>query len=161
MPTNPNCVCRTAFGICASPLVPRGQAGARCVLDSALMVRCEHQTPRQRPAIIPTAPPPRAAPCPEPIPMVLHCPGCGRQHIDKPGVGGGHGEPAWTNPPHRSHLCAACGHIWRPADVPTTGVAAVGTRGRHDSPIKHPPVALPAGLRFGRERQIIDSESEE
>jgi hypothetical protein len=42
-------------------------------------------------------------------------------------------KPAWTNPPHRSHLCLNCGTIWRPADVPTTGVATIGTRGRADT----------------------------
>lgn len=72
----------------------------------------------------------------EPIDMVLHCPQCMTQHIDRP-VGQfypgmtadesaaqnkayGH----WDNPPHRSHLCA---------DVPTNGVAAIKTRGRNDS----------------------------
>lgn len=50
-----------------------------------------------------------------PIPMVLHCPACGTQHIDEPG-------PGWDNPPHRSHLCGGCGVIWRVADVPTVGV---------------------------------------
>lgn len=79
-----------------------------------------------------------------PIDMVLHCPACGTQHIDE-------SEPSnarwvngvfwpgdeWDNPPHRSHLChnQACRHIWRPADVPTNGVAAVKTKGKADSPI--------------------------
>jgi hypothetical protein len=40
----------------------------------------------------------------------------------------------WTNPPHRSHLCHVCDLIWRPADVPTVGVAAIATRGADDSP---------------------------
>jgi hypothetical protein len=64
----------------------------------------------------------------EPIPMVLHCPGCGAQHVDRP-------EPdkGWTNPPHKSHLCHRCGQIWRPADVPTMGVEAVQTRGTADT----------------------------
>lgn len=91
----------------------------------------------------------------EPIPMVLHCPKCGLQHIDEPDPGpvdlGDANEwdakyPAWettlwTNPPHRSHPCHGCGHIWRPADVPTTGVAAVQTKGKADSPIPSPPSA--------------------
>lgn len=63
---------------------------------------------------------------PAPIPMVLHCPSCGLQHIDAP-------TEEWNNPPHRSHLCHGCGFIWRPADVPTTGVAAIQTRGKADS----------------------------
>lgn len=61
-----------------------------------------------------------------PINMVLHCPNCMQQHIDAP-------DGEWTNPPHKSHLCAICGHIWRPADVPTNGVHAVQTRGKNDS----------------------------
>lgn len=43
-------------------------------------------------------------------------------------------------PIHRSHLCrpedGGCGHIWRPADVPTNGVKAVKTVGKADSPIR-------------------------
>lgn len=65
----------------------------------------------------------------EPIPMILHCPACGLQHIDEPDER----TPDWSNPPHRSHLCHGCGHIWRPADVPTTGVAAIQTKGKADS----------------------------
>lgn len=42
---------------------------------------------------------------------------------------------AWDNPPHRSHKCSGCGHIWRPADVCTNGVAAVKTVGKNDSPL--------------------------
>lgn len=85
-----------------------------------------------------------------PIDMVLHCPGCGKQHIDAPEADRLCKDGAlcstypciacdrWTNPPHRSHLCHGCGHIWRPADVPTNGVAAVKTCGAADSPIKDP-----------------------
>src|SRR5882672_7478443 len=61
-----------------------------------------------------------------PVPMILHCPNCRVQHIDKP-------EGDWINPPHRSHLCAACGWVWRPADITTIGVAEIATRGRRDS----------------------------
>lgn len=74
-----------------------------------------------------------------PIPMVLHCPACGAQHIDACEDAECDGEvvqsAGWSNPPHCSHLCHGCGHIWRPADVPTTGVAAVQTKGANDSPI--------------------------
>lgn len=94
----------------------------------------------------------------EPIKMILHCPACGKQHIDEPepeevvcnpiGVieawtnppHRSHGawnmaavKGVWTNPPHRSHLCNGCGHIWRPADVPTTGVREIVTRGNADT----------------------------
>lgn len=91
---------------------------------------------------------------PKPLDMILHCPACGMQHIDKDNSQDLRIEAAergidregdrecdrwieereWTNPPHRSHLCAGCGHIWRPADVPTNGVASIQTRGKEDSP---------------------------
>lgn len=75
----------------------------------------------------------------DPINMVLHCPACGLQHIDEPEKDAhAHSdgtETQWDNPPHRSHLCHGCGHIWRPADVPTNGVAAVQTTGKKDSPL--------------------------
>lgn len=85
-----------------------------------------------------------------PIPMILFCPNCGVQHVDEPerctlGVGcdetgicyaSAHDVPekcaAWKNPPHRSHLCVGCDHVWRPADVCTTGVAEIQTRGMID-----------------------------
>jgi hypothetical protein len=63
-----------------------------------------------------------------PVPMLLFCPKCGLQHVDAPDEAKG-----WHNPPHRSHLCAGCGTIWRPADVPTTGVDQIGTRGSSDT----------------------------
>lgn len=62
------------------------------------------------------------------IPMILYCPACGAQHIDRPQP-----EKGWTNPPHRSHECQACGCIWRPADVATTGVEKIETTGRADT----------------------------
>lgn len=64
----------------------------------------------------------------QPIDIILFCPACHSQHIDAP-------EPSvgWTNPPHKSHLCHVCRAIWRPADVPTNGVAAIKTRGEHDT----------------------------
>src|SRR5262249_13103745 len=62
-----------------------------------------------------------------PIDMILFCPQCGRQHIDEPQP-----EKNWDNPPHRSHECQYCGHVWRPADVPTNGVAEIETKGQRD-----------------------------
>lgn len=85
--------------------------------------------------------------------MILHCPACGVQHVDAPeapppGTGRAQFEMTggrsalWTNPPHRSHLCrpedGGCGHIWRPADVPTNGVLCIQTRGSADSPTVSP-----------------------
>jgi len=97
---------------------------------------------------------PSAESQPKPIDMVLHCPKCGLQHIDAPepdefirdrdGTLLRH-EAGWTNEPHRSHLCHGCGHIWRPADVPTNGVQAVKTKGKADSPIATPQPAVTAG----------------
>lgn len=100
-----------------------------------------------------------------PIDMVLYCPNCGTQHVDKsegptqrdgdsPEVAMGMAilDGAWTNPPHRSHLCHACGCIWRPADVPTNGVPAIKTVGKHDSwPVDHNEelLAQPATRNFG------------
>lgn len=80
-----------------------------------------------------------------PIDMVLYCPKCGEQHIDEPEGGpemqpdgSVHTEEYWDNRPHKSHLCKHCGHQWRPADVPTNGVAAIKTKGKNDSPLKRP-----------------------
>jgi hypothetical protein len=78
-----------------------------------------------------------------PIDMILYCPACTMKHVDAPEdcedegcthYGTPHTHPgAWDNPPHRSHLCAGCGYIWRPADVPTNGVATILTKGKNDS----------------------------
>lgn len=88
-----------------------------------------------------------SAPYGNPIPMILFCPACDLQHIDaeephkpecvtvqRPAIA----EELcncdrWTNPPHRSHKCAGCGEIWRPADVATVGVRDIETRGNFDA----------------------------
>lgn len=73
-----------------------------------------------------------------PIDMMLRCPACGLQHVDRrdpPLSAEWDDAEAWTNPPHRSHLCRGCGHVWRPADVPTNGVASIKTTGKKDSPL--------------------------
>lgn len=80
----------------------------------------------------------------KPIDMLLFCPKCGSQHIDAPEPeklepfdSGADIEyirtPAWTNPPHLSHKCAACRCVWRPADVATNGVASIETKGKADT----------------------------
>jgi hypothetical protein len=51
---------------------------------------------------------------PSPLPILLDCPLCKRTHIDQ-------GE--WATKPHRKHLCAGCGHTWRPSPFPTRGVS--------------------------------------
>lgn len=76
----------------------------------------------------------------EPIPMVLHCPSCGLQHIDAPDSAPQFVsvDDVWTNPPHRSHLCCRCGTVWRPADVPTNGVERIATQGKGDKFVPWP-----------------------
>ena len=66
---------------------------------------------------------------PAPIPMLLYCPQCSLQHIDIPAP-----SQCVTNPPHRSHECQHCRYVWRPCDVPTTGVATLHTQGQRDQP---------------------------
>jgi hypothetical protein len=78
-----------------------------------------------------------------PIDMVLHCPKCGKMHVDAPDWNPVASKTEfaplkWDNPPHRSHLCHGCGFIWRPADVPTNGVAALKTKGKNDCPVAAP-----------------------
>lgn len=87
----------------------------------------------------------------KPIDMVLFCPNCGKQHIDAPEYMLGqqvdvsdHAAWDWTNPLHRSHLCHKCGTIWRPADVPTNGVASIKTAGKKDTWVGKAAFAAPA-----------------
>jgi predicted RNA-binding Zn-ribbon protein involved in translation (DUF1610 family) len=47
------------------------------------------------------------------VPMLLHCPMCGERHID---------EGEFATKLHHTHACQGCGHVWRPAVVPTHGV---------------------------------------
>jgi hypothetical protein len=54
-------------------------------------------------------------------PMVLHCPKCQLQHIDQLEASG----VDWRTRPHKKHLCAGCGHIWKPFDFHTVGVEKV------------------------------------
>lgn len=56
------------------------------------------------------------------IPCELFCPECGHQHVDAPEP-----EIGWTNPPHRTHKCHACDHLWRPYPVATFGVESTTT----------------------------------
>lgn len=52
-----------------------------------------------------------------PVRMILHCPKCITQHVDKD-----EGNIDWTKRLHRKHLCHNCGHIWKVANVYTVGV---------------------------------------
>jgi len=49
-----------------------------------------------------------------PIPLLLWCPKCGARHIDT---------GAFAEKHHHTHACQTCGLVWRPAIVPTVGVA--------------------------------------
>lgn len=50
----------------------------------------------------------------DPVPMVLICPKCGKNHVDR---------DEWaTTRIHRSHLCENCGHVWRPFEFATVGI---------------------------------------
>lgn len=51
------------------------------------------------------------------VPCLLDCPECGQPHIDA-----AQPEKSWTNPPHRTHECQHCGHLWRPFEVATDGI---------------------------------------
>lgn len=91
--------------------------------------------------------------------MVLHCPKCGEQHIDKaqPDVceicgrdREAHsideadslcsGFKAWLNPAHKTHRCHFCNFVWKPFDYPTNGVETltvqVGEKGVSESRLR-------------------------
>lgn len=59
-----------------------------------------------------------------PLDILLFCPHCGTQHIDAPDDR----TPDWTNPPHKTHLCHECKHLFRPSDKPTNGVATIKSK---------------------------------
>jgi predicted RNA-binding Zn-ribbon protein involved in translation (DUF1610 family) len=99
-----------------------------------------------------------------PIDMLLFCPNCGTQHIDAPeeherdeGLSV-RMDVSWTNPPHRSHLCHACECIWRPADVPTNGVAAITTKGKADTWLAASPAAPAQSGEPVAKFELTDSE---
>lgn len=97
---------------------------------------------------------PTAARTAEPIDAILFCPNCCEQHVDeaKPDIcqecgwhkldhvadndGACRSFTAWLNPPHKSHRCNFCNHVWRPADAPTNGVLALATKGERDGDVK-------------------------
>ena len=56
----------------------------------------------------------------KPIPMLLFCPRCGKQHVDAP-------KGDWTNPPHATHTCQFCDLNWRPSNALTEGVAGLAS----------------------------------
>jgi len=54
-----------------------------------------------------------------PLKMILHCPSCGKQHIDEVDEVN---NPGWENPPHHKHKCLNCGWVWEPCKLDTEGV---------------------------------------
>lgn len=130
------------------PFTPFGIAIANREIDSGDCYEAADGFTHWQPLPEPPSPHPASAPIAErgegvkPVKMILHCPKCGLQHIDAPEYAApdmnNPGDVLWDNPPHRSHLCrpehGGCGHIWRPADVPTEGVASIETRGKADGP---------------------------
>lgn len=50
---------------------------------------------------------------PDPVPMVLNCPACCREHLD---VG------EWAVRPHKTHKCEGCQTEWTPEEFATRGV---------------------------------------
>lgn len=61
-----------------------------------------------------------------PIPMLLWCPSCHVRHVDV----------VLAVTPHHTHACQNCGLVWRPALVPTVGVAFLP--GFRDPPAEGP-----------------------
>jgi hypothetical protein len=103
-----------------------------------------------------------------PLDMILFCPNCFAQHVDeaRPDVCESCGLSEnkcdcvvfteWLNPPHKSHRCQRCNHVWRPSDVPTNGVKEIKTAGRCDSfavPMLMAPMWKPAGEPVERARR--------
>lgn len=104
-----------------------------------------------------------------PVDMLLFCPKCFEQHVDEAdpercqdcgrisiehfGAVNVFADPVeckgfnpWLNPPHKSHRCTECNHVWRPADVPTNGVQKLETSGKADGSAR--PVAFANGKDF-------------
>jgi hypothetical protein len=104
----------------------------------------EHETVRCQKCASP-AEQPAADGREKPVDAVLWCPNCFEQHIDvaDPMVCetcGLYGENEcicdvfnpWLNPPHKSHRCNFCNHVWRPMNHPTNGVVALEKTGERD-----------------------------
>lgn len=119
----------------------------------------------------------------KPVDMVMHCPKCGLQHIDRRDCVHDHFDVpcrnmtppdeyerriaemlewerthTWDNPPHKSHLCrkedGGCGFIWRPSATHfTNGVQAVEP-GKNDSPVLPPLGATGVDIRLGRQMYV-------
>ncbi len=71
-------------------------------------VTVEVEGPPGEPARVPTPP----------LPVLLFCPMCKKQHIDKLEPDG----IDWRTRPHRKHLYLGCGHVWKPCALHTVGV---------------------------------------
>jgi hypothetical protein len=71
-----------------------------------------------------------------PVPMYLTCPKCNERHLD---VG------LFATKVHHTHTCQKCGLTWRPAVVPTVGVAFLPGFKNDPEPLEDAP--LPEGVR--------------
>ncbi len=56
-----------------------------------------------------------------PVRVHTWCPKCDLKHIDALDEATG---IDWATRPHKTHLCLGCGHLWKPHDYATVGVAA-------------------------------------
>lgn len=59
-----------------------------------------------------------------PIDMILFCPSCGKQHIDRADA-----------KPHSTHKCGRCGHWWEPLEQYTNGADAADTHALITAPV--------------------------
>ena len=83
---------------------------------------------------------------PEAIPMLLHCPMCNKRHID---------EGDFATKSHHTHACQHCGHVWRPAIVPTVGVQFLpGFKNEKAPPLARAVFVLGSSVRSGRQSGI-------
>jgi hypothetical protein len=101
-----------------------------------------------------------------PVDAVLWCPQCFEQHIDEaaPGICETCGSDQqgctcevftqWLNPPHKSHRCGNCNHVWRPAEKATNGVRSLKSKGERDGDPQPEPVAT---LRDRAERAEVEA----
>ena len=63
----------------------------------------------------------------KPVRMSLRCEKCGLQHVDVLDEATG---IDWSARPHKTHLCLGCGHLFRPFEYATLGVATTEQEAR-------------------------------
>jgi hypothetical protein len=85
-----------------------------CVRETALIVQGERATAHENIVAVQKKLNAVTEASKAPVRMLLWCPMCGARHVDA-GV--------YATIPHHTHACQSCGVVWRPAIVPTVGVA--------------------------------------